>query len=323
MHITICVDHKTTHEVLSIIQNLHNNDLDSPMPCNEGYYIDFGTLESISMASARKNADLVLLVWDLVEQFGYTPTASMYEDVVLSFTATHQDENMYAALADMAKNGFVPSPVLLRFIARKITYEDKRAMHSQKMLTWHRNNHLRSTHGMNSLLIGYGMKRDINNAFLIFEDFEKFNIQPDANTFTFLMEALYIDAKDRFPYKQRLQFNPQDIQDVVGAAQIVIDAMAEAGIQRTKLFFYEHIRLLYTLDLLEDAKSVLLEAIHTGTSVPKATLFMLGSKFANVGDFENARAIAQMSRAAGCGDFPRLINRINNLEARKASDNLV
>ena len=69
VQIFLSLDVKTTHEVLSIIQQLHSLHLDSPMQI-EGYHIDFGTLESISMASAMKNSDLVLLVWDLVEQFG-------------------------------------------------------------------------------------------------------------------------------------------------------------------------------------------------------------------------------------------------------------
>lgn len=268
------------------------------------------------MASARVSVDLCLLVWDLVEEFGYKPTASMYEDVVLSFAVTNQDENMFAALADMEKHGFVPSPALLRYIAWKITRNEKRTAHSHKMLSWHRNSRLRSTNGMNALLIGYGMKRDINNAFIVFEDLEKFNINPDDNTFSFLMESLYISTKNRFPFKpgEQMQYNPQDVDDVVGAAQIIIDAAAKAGVKKTKQFFYEHVRLLYTLNLLEEAKAVLVEAISEGTPVPKATIFMLGSRFANIGDFENARAVAGLSRAAGCGDFPRLVSRINNIE---------
>ena len=169
---------------------------------------------------------------------------------------------------------------------------------------------------MNALIIGHGMKRDIDNAFFVFENFARLNLRPDANTFSFLMEALYIDTKSRFPLEAGTQptFNPQDVDDVVAAAQIILDSIDESGVKKTKSFFYEHIRLLYTLGLLEEAKSAIEEAVSTGTAVPMASLFVLASRFALLGDFESARAVSGLSIAAGCGDFPRLTNRIKNLE---------
>jgi hypothetical protein len=38
---------------------------------------------------------------------------------------------------------------------------------------------------MNALIIGHGMKRDIDNAFFVFENFARLNLRPDANTFSF------------------------------------------------------------------------------------------------------------------------------------------
>jgi hypothetical protein len=319
-------DTYATSEVLSVIQQLHLNSIESSSTSpssslsssSEDYRIDMGTLEAISMASARKNVDLVLQVWDMVEQFGYTPTASMFEDVIVSFAATRQDDNMYSALADMARNGYEPSPLLLKYIAMNVSRTDKKIHYSHKLLTWHRNVHLHSKHGMNALLAAYGMKRDINNAFLVFEEFDALHLQPDSNTFTFLMEALYIDTKERFPFKsseQRPQISTQDVDDVVSAIQIILDAMDSAKVHKTKAFYYEHIRVLYCLGLLEDGKVVLEEAIATGTHVPMQTLFMLATRFAHFGDFTNAQAVAGLSNAAGCGDFNRLKNRIKNIES--------
>ena len=320
-------DTHATSEVLSVIQQLHLNSVksspSSPSPSSsssEDYRIDMGTLEAVSMASARKNVDLALQVWDMVEQFGYSPTASMFEDVILSFAATRQDENMYSALADMERHGFEPSPLLLKYIALKVSRTDKNIAYSHKLLTWHGNVHLHSKHGMNALLAGYGMKRDINNAFLVFEEFAELHLQPDTNTFTFLMEALYIDTKERFPFKldQRPQIqiiSPRDVSDVVSAIQIILDAMDSARVHKTKAFYYEHIRVLYCLGLLEEGKVVLEEAVATGTHVPMQTLFMLATRFAHFGDFTNAQAVAGLSNAAGCGDFNRLKNRIKNIES--------
>ncbi|KAL7541638.1 hypothetical protein ACHAXR_011073 [Thalassiosira sp. AJA248-18] len=311
-------DLEATHDILTSILKLQSEN-DSPSDA-EDYRIDLGTLEAISMASARKNIELNLLVWDLVEQSGYNPTESMFEDVVMSFAATRQDNHMYAALVDMEKNGFAPSPALLRYVALQIANlkwtHQKRLDHSYKVLTWHENEHMRSTHTMNILIVGYGMRRDINSAFLVFEDCARFNIAPDASTFTFLMEALYIDTKDRFPHlvsKAKPQYNPEDRDDVVGAAQVILDAMAEAGVPKSKHFVHEHVRLLCVLGLVEEANLVLDEAITTGAPVHPGTLFVLATKLADTGDFEMAYAVAGTSVAAGCGKLPNLVSRINNI----------
>ena len=309
------LDLNATHEMLSVIQQLHLDAIDSPSAAGD-YSVDLGTLECISMASARRSVDLNLKVWDMVEQFGYSPTATMFEDVIMSFASTKQDKNLFSALADMERNGFVPSPTLLRHVAVKCSYKRSRMDHCNRLLTWHENEHMRSTSCMNVMLLGYGMSRCLNEAFFVFEELPRQNLEADVNTYCFLLESLYIDSKDRFPYiaGQDQQYDPQAVDDVVGAAQIILDAMDEAGFAKTKLFYYEHIRLLYSLGLLEESKFVLEEAIAAGSAVPQASIFMLSLRYAERGDFENARYVASLSVAAGCGEFPNLEHRIKKIQ---------
>jgi len=308
-------DHEATHEILSVIQKLHPEDASSSLSADEDYRVELGILESISMASARKNIDLNLLVWDIVELFGYNPTESMFEDVIMSFAATKQDENMFTAMVDMEKNGFVPSHSLLRYVAVKVAFSKKRLDHSQKMLAWHGNEHIRSTHTMNAVMMGYGMNRDINAAFFVYEDLARFNLKPDATTFWFLMEILYIDTKDRFPYQSENppEFKPEDIEDVVGAAQIILDAMEEAGMEKTSHFYHEYIRVLCALGQLDEAYSVLEEAIRSKTPLPAKSLFLLATRYTYCGEVDKAYAIEKLSEAAGCGPLPHLNNRIRNI----------
>ena len=56
------------------------------------------------------------------------------------------------------------------------------------------------------------------------------------------------------------------------------------------------------------------EAISAGIHLPMASVFMLSTRFAESGDFDNARAVANLSVAAGCGDFQDLTHRISNME---------
>ncbi|KAL7552619.1 hypothetical protein ACHAWF_017606 [Thalassiosira exigua] len=310
-------DFEATREVLSTIQQLHP-DVDSTPSAEEDYCVDLGTLEAISVAASKKDIDLCHLVWDLADLFGYSATESMFEDIIMSFAATGQSENMFSAIVDMSSQGFEPSQSLLKYVALKLSSSQKRLDHCYKMMNWYKNDHVRSIHSMNALLLGYGKIQDIDSAFIVYGDLEKFGIQPDANTFIFLLESLYIDTIQRFRKhdKEPLQCTTQDIDDVVGAAQVILDTMEESEITKSKSFIGEHIKLLCAIGLVEDAYSVLEEAISTGTPVPRPPLFMLMSNFASMGNYDTAHNVAQMSIAAGCGEDPTLAQRISNIRKR-------
>lgn len=311
---------EAVHQVLLAIQKiLQANDFS--MLAIENYRVGLGTLAAISMASARKNINLNLLVWDLAEMYGYDPTESMFEDVIMSFAEFKQDENMVSALVDMERQGFMPSRALLQYIARKVSFNERRLHHFNRMLSWRDNPHLRSIHSMHVLLVGFGLKKDINAAFRVFEDLPTFELTPNGNTFEFLMEILYIDTKDRFPYHpgEPLPYNQQDVEDILGAAQIILDSLEEAGAQKTRHFFHEHIRLLCALGLLKDAHLVFQEALSVGPVLVNSP-FLLATRLAKNGDFESARAVVACSRAAGCGNLARLDKLINNIETPRKRD---
>ncbi|KAL9179850.1 hypothetical protein ACHAXT_007820 [Thalassiosira profunda] len=316
-------DTKAVHEMLVAIKTLHSGS-DQSLTDAEDYRVDLGTLEAISLAaSAASNIDLNLLCWDLVDMFGYQPTEGMFEDVVLSFSVQkYSDEDMFAALVDMEGNGYLPSRALLKNIALKMSGVPRRLSHAEHKLMWHENEHVRSTHTLNALLMGYGMRGNIDAAFRVFESFPKNGLQPDENTFTFLMEVLYIDTKNRFPLKdnQASVDSPEDIEDVLGAAQIILDSMEGAGVAATKLFYHEQIRVLCALGLLEDAKMLVEEAVAVGTPLPVATLYLLATRLAHAGNYQMAHAVADLSAVAGCGDGTSIANRIRNIEKRRENE---
>ena len=319
-HYAIFLDLRATQETLASIRELQNPH--EYFSDSEDYRVDLGTLEAISMAAARRSVDLNLLVWDFVEQYGYNPTESMFEDVIMSFVATRQDNNVYSALADMEKAGFVPSQSLLRYVALQLSapkrQDTKRLDHSSRLLSYHQNTHMRSTPALNAILLGYGIKRDINSAFLVFEDFRLLNLRRDDNTYTFLMESLYMDIKNRFPH-QHDNCNPEEVSQVLEAAQIILDSMEEEEISTSKRFVHEYIRVLCSVGLFEDATAAIKEFISSGAQLQVSTLFVLATKLAEAGNFEGAYAVAALSEAAGCGKNQRLVYRIKNIETPKRS----
>lgn len=271
----------------------------------------------ISILSAKRGSvELSLLIIELVESFGYTVSESMFEDVILSFAASRQVPQCLGALVDMERNGYIPSRELLRNVAKKLSYDDKRLRFTQHILTGNDNENILSTATMNSLMLGYGMKKNIESAFDVFKSFQELGLKPDSNTVTFLTELLYFSTKERFGQRLYAKDNlsPEDVNDVIGDIDIVLSTMKEEDIETTRHFYHEYVRLLCAIGLFEDAKLALEEAVSNKINLQVGTIFLLAVQCAHKGNFDMAQDVARLSVAAGCGRQPTLIRRINNLQ---------
>ena len=311
-NIFIFPDINATLEILSSIQQLHHYD-DHPYD----YTIDCGTVETISILSAKRGSvELSLLIIELAESFGYRISESMFEDVILSFAASRQVPQCLGALVDMERKGHIPSRELLRKVAKKLSYDDKRLRYTQHILTGYDNENILSTATMNTLMMGHGMKKNIQAAFDVFESFEELCIAPDSHTVTFLMEIIYFSTKQRFG--QRLyakeSLSREKVDEVVGDIDIVLSTMKKDKIEATRHFYHEYVRLLCSIDLFDDAKLAIEEAVSNKLSLQVGTIFLLSIQCAHRGDFGMAKEVAKLSIAAGCGKQPTLIRRINNLQ---------
>ena len=252
----------------------------------------------------------------MAESFGYSMSESMFEDVILSFAASRQVPQCLGALVDMETNGYVPSRELLRKVAKKLSYDDKRLRYTQHILTGNDNGNILSTATMNSLMIGYGMKKNIQAAFDIYDSFQDLGLKPDSNTVTFMMEILYFSTTQRFGQRiySKEDLNTEDVDDVVGEIDIVLSTMKEENIEATRHFYHEYIRLLCSLGLFEDAKLALEEALSNKINLQVGTIFLHAVQCAHKGYYDMARDIARLSPAVGCGKQPTLLRRINNLQ---------
>ncbi len=305
-------DIDTITEILSSIQQLHHYE-DHPYD----YSIDCGTLETISvLVSKRGSVDLSILIVEMAESFGYNLSESMFEDVILSFAASRQVPQCLGALVDMETNGYVPPRELLRKVAKKLSYDHKRLRFTQYILTGNDNGNILSTATMNSLMMGYGMKKDIEAAYNVYDSFQEFGLKPDSNTVTFMMEIIYFNTMQRFGSRMysKEDLNPEDVDDVVGEIDIVLSTMKEENIEATRHFYHEYVRLLCSLGLFEDAKLALEDAISNNINWQVGTIFLLAVQCAHRGHYDMAREVARLSPAVGCGTQPTLLRRINNLQ---------
>lgn len=113
-------DLTATNSILRSIQTLYKESIAAGH--NLDYRVDFGTLEHATFAAARKGSTkMVLLLWDLVELFKYSPSVAMYENAIQCFVmANRQDHNAFSVLADMENNGFTPSRAIISSMNRSI-----------------------------------------------------------------------------------------------------------------------------------------------------------------------------------------------------------
>jgi hypothetical protein len=306
-------DPVATCEILQAIKNLTTDSASSSpssSPSSSEYKVDIGTLESISLSTQKGQTDLNLLIWDLVDLFGYKPTEGMFEDVVLSFGAARADASSFKALVDMEHNGYVPSYVLLRQFAVKLSGDHKRISHAHDLLNWDSQDGYLSSSTLNCLLLGFGMRKDIDMAFEVFESFAKYGLETDKNTYSFLMESLFLSAKDELNSSS----SPEDTNDISVVVDTIIGSMELAGVERSGNFVYEHIRILCMLNKFEDAKAMLEDAIENKLPIKPGLIVMIATEFANRGDVETARYVANLSATAGNGAAPEyLVRRIRSL----------
>ena len=253
--------------------------------------------------------ELTLLVWDLAELFEIQPTECMFEDVVLSFGSTKSDKRSFNALLEMELSGYIPSSALLRQYAVKLSMNDRRLAHARHLLAYNHDGQYLSTSGINCLLLGYGMKKDLETAFELFENFDKYNIQADDNTYAFLMESLWLNVKDRVASNE---FADTDVDDILAVIDTVVSSMQLAEVDGGKRFAYEHMRLLCVLKQVDEARALLEYAIENKVPVKIGSIAMIANGYVDRGDAESARDVANLSAAAGCGEPTFLLRQIEN-----------
>ena len=303
-----------TYEILEVIQKLARDADDDGSSSSLNYRINLGTLESISMAS-RGCTDLTLLIWDLIDMFDYKPTECMFEDAVLSFGVSRQDDNSLRALLDMENSGYLPSHTLLRQYSLQLSMFKKRLVHVQNLLKYNQDGQILSSSALNCLLLGYGMHKDLEKAFDVFDSFNNCNVQANNITFAFLIEALWLNVKE---WRKTSELTNEEVDDVLAVVDTVIASMQLVDVDGCSRFIYGHIHLLCLLKKFDDAKLLLESAIDNGLAVKTGSIVIVANGYLELDDIETARKVANLSVAAGCGKAPNfLLERIKDRETKR------
>jgi hypothetical protein len=89
------------------------------------YFVDMNVLESIGAAAAGQGqSEICLMIWDMLDVLGYTPTEGIYENTILAFAMnafTYREA--FIVLNEMESRGFLPSRALIRSISVHVRYD--------------------------------------------------------------------------------------------------------------------------------------------------------------------------------------------------------
>lgn len=269
-------------------------DLQNSLKPGDGrdYRVDRGTLEQITVAGARHGSfELNLLVWDLMDTLGYEPTLGMYENTIHSFAMGYrQDHSVFAVLGEMESKGFVPSRGLIQSIARSIRYSVGRVDSAYMILTKENiEGSLVSVASLNVILYACAELGEVDRAFATLDDFPLHNLEPNQDTYSFVLEAL---ARNMDPglYNDEEQ-RMADAPSRLDAADAVLAIMEGNNVPLCHHGIHQYARLLFNIGELDEAAKFILERKESGENISNKTFFILASEFGRRGNFDMARLL--------------------------------
>lgn len=153
---------------------------------------------------------------------------------------------------------------------------------------------------------------DVDRAFAIFDDFSVHGIEPNADTYSFLLESLSLSVCP----KRRLNDNERRLKDIPGrldAANAMLSIMEENGVKMCQHCIDSYAQLLCHSGLLDAATEFLFDSLERVEIVGNKTLVIIVKMQAQNGNFEVARRLASNTTEP----LLYLENRIREMERQR------
>mmetsp|Transcript_57634 Transcript_57634/g.140778 ORF Transcript_57634/g.140778 Transcript_57634/m.140778 type:complete len:840 (+) Transcript_57634:48-2567(+) len=236
----------------------HNNTIMQP---SSPLKIDISTLEMISAGAARTgNSELMMLVWDVMDYFKYVPTEAIYENAILSFGA-ERNRGIHQALSVMAvmkKDGFVPSRPLIRSLClllrsdkrlvnkaiRIILNEDSGVVVSEDEDINDISRPLLSLESLNLVLSCLAERGDTTDALDLLHMFQEYDIQPNHDSYSFVMESLGKEIHRLQLADPTNEHNSQCIRENLELAGSLLTEMEDHGLTPSAPVVRNYLELL-------------------------------------------------------------------------------
>ena len=263
---------------LEAISELHAKD--------SAYQIDIGTLELITGTAATRGRHAICLkVWDTLEAQGIQPTETIYENTCTAFAmAFRQDDNCFAVLGEMEAKGYTPSRALIRSISRSLRNSVGRVDKAYYSLVRDEIAGARlSKSSLHVVMSASAELGEVDRAFATIEDFNSWGLEPDEDSYSYLMEALSkATGSDR-------NLNKSDAVHYLAAAESMLGTMTEKNIKINRHTLHYYVHTLGNCGHAKEACKAVLDALEFGLEVDNKTLNLLITDCGKIGDSDMAR----------------------------------
>jgi hypothetical protein len=286
-------------------------------PEDDPYWVDIGTLELIgAMAAKEGHLDLALVVWDYIDLMGFAPTEHVYENTIVAFassTATYA--NAFSVMAEMESKGLPVTRALIRSVSTKIRTSNKDLDAALNELRGLRRAGINVSTGMlNCVLSATAERGDIDRMMATLDEFSRYNLELDSESFSFAMETLGKNLLRR----KRKSASEEVTNRCLEAAAVYLNLMEENGIEPTRHIVREYVELLCFVGEVKTATRVVLDFLESGGAVHSKTIYRVAMANAKEGDLNMAKKIARYS----VQPLPLLRDTIEQQEKLSIEDDL-
>ena len=161
---------------------------------------------------------------------------------------------------------------------------------------------------LNTILSAAAELGDVDRAFATFDAFDLYEIEPNADSFSFLLEAL---AQSVNPRKQKDEERRKlDAPGRMDAASAILSLMEESGVPMCQNCTEHYAQLLYNVGRLDAATEFLLDSLERGDPVNNRIIILMAKNNAMEGNLELARLLATKTTE----HFGHLDHRIDEIE---------
>lgn len=163
---------------------------------------------------------------------------------------------------------------------------------------------------LNVLLASAAELGDVDRAFATFDDFDTHGIEPNSDSYSFLLEVLAksVSLSQQKDPVQRMQ----DAPGRMDAASAILSMMEENGVEMCHHCIEHYAQLLCNVDRLDAATEFLVDCLERGDRVNNKSIINMSKNNASAGNIEVARLLAERTTEP----FPHLHRRIDETENR-------
>lgn len=160
---------------------------------------------------------------------------------------------------------------------------------------------------------GAAERGDIDRILSLLQEFDKNNVEPDAETFSFGFESLGKNLRRR----TRTPATQSHRDACLVAAESFLTMMDERDIDPTLHIIHDYIELLCLVDQVDTATTIALEASGENSGLlGSKTIYRVAMANASLGQFDIARKVARCGKGE---PMPHLLANIDREEADFAS----